>query len=90
MVGKYEVKHIIVSNLNKTAYKVTPLPKRVLLGVSGFVATAVRTWEDVLHFRYQFLLEGFINSCLLKPNGNYMSHLPQQSVTLHFVLMGFV
>jgi hypothetical protein len=26
----------------------------------------------------------------LKPNGNFMSHLRQQSVTLHFVFMGFV
>jgi hypothetical protein len=26
----------------------------------------------------------------LKPNGNYMYHLLQQSVTLHFVFMGFI
>jgi hypothetical protein len=26
----------------------------------------------------------------LKPNGKYMSHLIQQSVTLHFVFVGFI
>jgi hypothetical protein len=26
----------------------------------------------------------------LKPNGNYMSHLLQQSVNLHLVFVGFV
>jgi hypothetical protein len=34
----------------------------------------------------------FLGVCVLylNPNGNYMSHLHQQSVTLHFVFLGFV
>jgi hypothetical protein len=47
---------------------------------------ATDVWKIILN------LESVFNSSfnLLKPNGNYMSHLLQQSVTLHFVFMDFV
>jgi hypothetical protein len=42
---------------------------------------------QIINYYYYFPKNTFKPS---KPNGNYMSHLLQQSVALHFVFMGFI
>jgi hypothetical protein len=44
-------------------------------------------WMEIISYTYSIKT---IHIKSLKPNGNYMSHLLQQSETFHFVFMGFV
>jgi hypothetical protein len=52
---------------------------------------SLNSWQECSYETfYQSLHAGCVCLNPLKPKGNNMSHLLQQSVTLHFVFMGFV